>query len=88
MENVVTSGDENRSNPRSSQEQERFPVSLESETVEAMPESVGNRLRRARKHRGLTLDALAALAGVDQTAISKQDYKKDRSLRSYPSIDP
>lgn len=67
---------ENRSDPRSSQEQERFPVSDESETVEAMPESVGNRLRRARKHRGLTQDALANLAGVDQTAISKQENGK------------
>jgi UDP-N-acetylglucosamine 1-carboxyvinyltransferase len=41
-----------------------------------MPESVGNRLRRARKHRGLTQDALANLAGVDQTAISKQENGK------------
>lgn len=36
-----------------------------------MPESIGSRVRTARKKRGLTQAALAKAVSVDQTAISK-----------------
>jgi XRE family transcriptional regulator of biofilm formation len=50
------------------------------EPLQPSIESLGARIRRLRKERGLAQDRLALRANVDQSGLSKFERNRDRSI--------